>query len=95
MIRIALLLLTALSLTAQPRRIISTAPSITEILYALGLGDRVVAVTTYCHYPEAAKSKPKIGTYLQPNFETILSLKPDLVIVVKNPVESRSPRRQA
>ena len=86
MIRIAVLLLTALSLTAQPRRIISTAPSITEILYALGLGDRVVAVTTYCHYPEAAKSKPKIGTYLQPNFETILSLKPDLVIVVKNPV---------
>jgi iron complex transport system substrate-binding protein len=85
-IRIALLFLAALSLTAQPKRIISTAPSITEMLYALGLGDRVVAVTTYCHYPEEAKSKPTIGTYLQPNFETILSLKPDLVIVVKNPV---------
>lgn len=86
MLRLFLLAIAILTATAQPKRIVSTAPSVTEILYALDLGDRVVGVTTYCHYPEAAKSKPKIGTYLQPNFETILSLKPDLVIVVKNPV---------
>lgn len=84
--RVLLYAALAIPLGAQPARIVSTAPSVTEMLYALGLGDRVVGVTTYCHYPEEAKSKPKIGTYYQPNFETILSLKPDLVVVVKNPV---------
>ncbi len=71
---------------APPQRIVSTAPSATEMLFALGLGDRVVGVTTYCNYPAEAKAKPRIGTYLQPNFEAILALKPDLVVVVKNPV---------
>jgi iron complex transport system substrate-binding protein len=80
-------LLTAFTAAAQtPRRIVSTAPSATEILYALGLGDRVAGVTTYCRYPPEVQSKPKIGTYLQPNFEAILAARPDLVIVVKNPV---------
>jgi iron complex transport system substrate-binding protein len=64
----------------EPRRIVSTSPSITEMLYALGLGDRVVGVTTYCHYPPEAARKPKIGNYLQPNLETILALRPDLVV---------------
>lgn len=67
-------------LAAEPRRIVSTSPSITEMLYALGLGDRVIGVTTYCHYPPEAASKPKIGNYLQPNLETIVGLRPDLVI---------------
>src|SRR5690606_11731178 len=66
-----------------PQRIVSTAPSVTETLFALGLGERVVGITTYCNYPDAAKNKTRIGTYLQPNLEVILSLKPDLVIVVK------------
>lgn len=70
----------AVGLAAPPRRIVSTAPSATEMLYALGLGDRVVAVTTYCHYPPEAAQKPKIGDYLRPNLETIVSLRPDLVI---------------
>lgn len=70
-----------------PQRIVSTAPSVTETLFALGLGERVVGITTYCNYPDAAKNKTRIGTYLQPNLEVILSLKPDLVIVVKNPVQ--------
>ncbi len=56
------------------------------MLFALGLGDRVVGVTTYCHYPPEALKKPKIGTYLQPNFEAILAARPDLVVVVQNPV---------
>jgi iron complex transport system substrate-binding protein len=67
-------------LAAPPQRIISTSPSVTEMLYALGLGDRVVGVTTYCHYPPEAMKKPKIGNYLNPSLETIVGLRPDLVI---------------
>lgn len=66
-----------------PHRIVSTAPSITEMLYALNLGDRVVGVTIYCHYPPEARSKPKIGTYLKPDLEAVLQLKPDLVVGLK------------
>jgi iron complex transport system substrate-binding protein len=68
------------ALAAPPKRIVSTAPSITEILYALGLGDSVAGVTTYCRYPPEAARKPKVGTFLNPNLEAILSLQPDLVI---------------
>ena len=78
------LLCAVLSLQAQaPQRIISTAPSITEMLYALGLGERVVGVTEFCHYPPEVRRKPKIGSYLHPNLETILAMKPDLVVVLK------------
>ncbi len=68
----------------SPHRIISAAPSITEILFALGAGDRVVGVTTYCNYPEEAKTRPKIGGYTTPNVEAILALRPDQVFMVKN-----------
>lgn len=83
----AFLLCLSLATAAEPRRIISTAPSITEALYALGLGDRVVGVTLYCRYPADAQRKPRIGTFLEPNLEVMLSLKPDLVLVIKNPVQ--------
>src|SRR5262249_18267656 len=63
---------------------VSVAPSITEILFALGAGDQVVGVTTYCNYPEAAKSKPKIGGYTTPSVEAILALRPDQVIMMRN-----------
>lgn len=86
---IALALLLPSISVAQPKRIVSTTPSITEMLFALGLGDRVVGVTTYCRYPEEAKRLPKVGTYIQPNLEVILSLKPDLVIIQENPVRLR------
>lgn len=66
-----------------PRRIISTAPSITEMLYTLGLGDRVAAVTEFCHYPPEVRGKPKIGDFLRPNVETVLSMQPDLVVLLK------------
>jgi len=82
----AALIALAPSSFAQPKRIVSTAPSITEILFALGLGDRVVGVTTFCRYPAEALSRPKIGTYYEPNFEAILAARPDVVFVVKNPV---------
>ncbi len=63
----------------HPRRIISLAPSLTESLFALGLGGRVVGVTDYCQNPPEALQKPKIGGIINPNLETIVSLKPDLV----------------
>lgn len=72
-----------------PTRIVSTAPSLTEILFALGLGERVVGVTTYCNYPEEARRVPRIGTYIQPNLETIVSLRPDLVVIESNPIRLR------
>ena len=79
-----LLFCAILSLQAEgPQRIISTAPSITEMLYDLGLGDHVVGVTEFCHYPPEVRRKPKIGSYLHPNLETILAMKPDLVVVLK------------
>ena len=52
----------------------------TEILFALGLGDRVAGVTTYCDYPQEALSKPKIGGFSTPSVEKIIEAKPDLVL---------------
>lgn len=74
---------------APPARIISLAPSTTEILFALGLGDHIVGVTTFCDYPEEAKAKPKIGGMSNPSAEAVLSLKPELVVMTTdgNPKE--------
>src|SRR5215472_12146034 len=74
-----LLLLLALA----SHRIVSIAPSITEILFALGAGDQVVGDTIYCNYPEEAKSKAKIGGFTTPSIELILALNPDLVFVTE------------
>ena len=63
-----------------PQRIISLAPSHTETLFALGLGDKVVGVTDFCDYPAEALGKEKVGGFADPNLEKIISLKPDLVI---------------
>lgn len=68
------------TLKARPARIVSLAPSVTEILFAIGAGDRLVADTTYCDYPAAAAKLPKIGGYLEPNVEKITALTPDLLI---------------
>jgi iron complex transport system substrate-binding protein len=67
-------------LSSNPMRIVSLAPNITEILYALDLGDQVVGVTEFSNYPEGAKEKPRVGTYVASNIEKIISLKPDLII---------------
>ena len=64
----------------HPQRLISLAPSITETLFALGLGDRVVGDTDYCEYPPEAKLKPRVGPILNPNLEKIVALNPDLVL---------------
>jgi iron complex transport system substrate-binding protein len=68
------------TIEAAPERIISLAPSNTEILFALGLGDRVVAVTDYCDYPSEALEKEKIGGPWSPSIENIVALEPDLVL---------------
>lgn len=68
------------TLPKNPQRIISLAPSSTEILFAVGLGYRVVGADDHSDYPEAAKNKPKIGSYLNPNLEVIASLEPDLIL---------------
>ena len=66
---------------AAPQRIISLAPNLTEIICDLGLENRIVAVTDYCDYPPGITSKPKVGGFTNPSLETIVSLKPDLVVM--------------
>lgn len=70
-----------ITVKATPQRLISLAPSITEILFALKLGDRVVGVTSYCDFPAEAKTKEKVGDTIKPNLERLIALKPDLVLV--------------
>jgi iron complex transport system substrate-binding protein len=80
--------------TTDYRRIISLAPSLTEVLFALGLGDRVVGVTRYCDYPAEALQKPKVGGYIDPNYEAMISLEPDLVVMLVEHEEPLSFMRQ-
>ncbi|GAB4390827.1 MAG: helical backbone metal receptor [Thermodesulfovibrionales bacterium] len=70
-------------------RIVSLAPSMTETLYALGLGDKVVGVTAFCDYPPEAREKPAVGGMSNPSLEAVVSLRPDLVVLTTdgNPKE--------
>ena len=72
-----------------PQRIVSLAPSITETLYALGLGDRVVGVTRFCSYPPQVQEKQKVGGYYDPNYEAVVDLRPDLVVMLAEHGEAR------
>jgi iron complex transport system substrate-binding protein len=65
----------------RPQRIITLAPNLTEIVYAVGAGNRLVGNTTYCDYPAEAKQVEKIGDTLQPNIERIIALRPQLILV--------------
>jgi iron complex transport system substrate-binding protein len=71
------------SFETQPQKIISLAPANTEILYALGAGDRVIAVSEYCNYPEDTQGKQKLPTGENLNMESVLALKPDAVFMGK------------
>jgi iron complex transport system substrate-binding protein len=87
---VALLLLVCLTAVLaqtprQPNRIVSTSPSITETLFALGLGPRVVGVSIYCRYPSEVEKLPRVGSFLKPDAEAIARLRPDLVIVHAGP----------
>jgi len=66
-----------------PERIISLVPGNTEILFALGLSDKVVGVTEYCDYPPEAQEKPKVGGFSTPNIEEVVALEPDLIIATQ------------
>ena len=66
---------------AAVTRVVSLAPSVTEIIFAVGAGDRLVGVTTFCNYPEQARSIAKIGDTMTPNMEAIVALRPDVVFV--------------
>ena len=72
-----------INISEIPQRIVSLAPSNTEILFALGLGDRVVGVTEFCNYPEEAKTKPKIGGFSTVDIEKVVYLEPDLVLAAE------------
>jgi iron complex transport system substrate-binding protein len=68
------------------RRIVSLAPSVTETLFALDRGDRLVGISTFCDYPkDEVAALPRAGSYLTPNVERIVSLRPDLVLGVPTP----------
>jgi len=75
---------------ADVQRIVSLAPSNTEILFALGLGDKIVGVTNFCDYPEGAKSVAKVGDAMEMNVEKIVSLSPDLVLAIDGMQEVQS-----
>jgi ABC-type Fe3+-hydroxamate transport system substrate-binding protein len=70
---------------AAPQRIVSLTPALTEILFAVGAGDRVVGVTRFCNYPPEARALPKVGGYVNPSVEAVLALRPDLVVVSPGP----------
>ncbi|MHC4323861.1 MAG: ABC transporter substrate-binding protein, partial [Planctomycetota bacterium] len=69
-------------LSNQAGRIVSLAPNLTEILFAIGLEDEIVGVTLDSDYPPEAVEKPKIGTFWQPNIEAVVAAKPSLVITL-------------
>jgi iron complex transport system substrate-binding protein len=69
-----------ISPTTLPNRIVTLSPNITEIIFALGLGDKVAAVSNECDWPIEAKTKSKVGSFWQPNTEAIIAAKPDLVV---------------
>lgn len=72
--------------SAAARRFVSLVPSTTETLFALGLGDRVVGVSTYCDYPAEATRLPRVGAMLNPSLEAIVALRPDALVGVEGPV---------
>ena len=69
-----------ITLSSIAKRIVSVAPTNTEILYALGLGERVIGVTDFCNYPADALDKPKVGGFMDLNLERIVELEPDVVL---------------
>lgn len=67
--------------TGKPQRIISMSPAITEFLFEIGVGNRIVGITDFCIYPPAIAGIPRVGGFLNPNLERLVSLKPDLIIL--------------
>jgi iron complex transport system substrate-binding protein len=74
----------AVTLPGAPRRIVSLVPGVTEILFAIGADGALVGVTDFCDYPPEARHKARVGDMLAPNLETLVSLKPDLVVATRS-----------
>ena len=76
-----------------PGRVVCLAPNLTEIVYALGEGERVAAVTTHCNWPEPAQHKARVGTFWQPSLEAIIGARPDLVLTLGIPQQKALAQR--
>lgn len=78
------------AIPSGPLRVVSLAPSLTEVVFALGRADWLVGVTDFCDYPAAARSKPRVGGPMTPNLERIVQARPNLVLVTAegNPLET-------
>jgi iron complex transport system substrate-binding protein len=76
--------------SGDPTRIVSLAPSVTDVLAALDLGDRLVGTTRYCEPPESAREVLELGGYLDVNLEAVVGLRPDLVIVIQDQTALRA-----
>lgn len=70
-----------------PQRIVSMSPNVTEILFALGLGERVVGVDDFSNYPEGAAAKPRLGGFVDPDLERLVALQPDLAVLLEAQAE--------
>ena len=78
------------ALAQPPKRIVSLVPNVTEVLYAIGAGPQVVAVSSYDQEPPAVRALPKVGALLDPDTERILTLRPDLVITYSSQLDLQS-----
>jgi iron complex transport system substrate-binding protein len=86
---IVLIVLGDMAIAAPPERIISLTPSTTELLFALGLEDKIVGVTNACLYPAAAQKKPRIGSMVMPSLEGIIAQRPDIVVASSDSFSSQ------
>jgi iron complex transport system substrate-binding protein len=84
---VALVLLATTNQAAPPRRIVSLIPAVTEMLFAIGDGQRLVGVTSYDHFPPEVSRITRVGGLLDPDVERILALRPDLVVLYNTQVE--------
>ncbi|HET7791454.1 MAG TPA: helical backbone metal receptor [Gemmatimonadales bacterium] len=76
------------ALAAPARRVVSLSPAVTELLFALGAGDRVVGRTHWCDYPPQVSAIPDVGDGLNPNVEAVSARKPDLVVLYRSPMDA-------
>lgn len=84
-----------MEIAKRPERIVTLGPSVTEILFALGLGDRIVGVDIYSDFPPEVQSKERVGSLREPSLEKLVSVKPDIVFITTISSEQVSALRQA